>query len=164
MRAQKLFWLGGLVLAGSAVAQGTVPVVGKTADVQGLVTMSVGTTVSNVTGTLGVVDGSRFVTSSNGTVTIKLDNGCEIKLEPNQSLVVDKSKPCAALIASVQPVGAPGAVAGGARGALMAAGLLIGGGALVNAQQGSGSAPAGTGGGGGAGGGGNIPNLPPSGQ
>ena len=81
--------------------------------------MSVGTSVSNVTGTLGVVDGSRFVTSSNGTVTLKFDDGCEVKLEPNQSLVVDKSKACAALIASVQPVGAPGALAGASRGAML---------------------------------------------
>lgn len=158
MLNRKLFLLGGLLLSGAAFGQGASPVVGATAEVEGLVTMSVGTNVSNVAGNIPVIDGSRFVTSSTGTVTLKFQDGCIVKLNPNQSLVVDNSKPCAVRIAAVQAVGTATA-GGGAIGPLGGAALFGLGVAAVNSSGRSGGT---AGGGGGEGGG--IPNPPPSGQ
>jgi hypothetical protein len=165
---RKLFLLFGLLLTGTAFGQAASPVVGATAEVEGLVTMSVGTNVSNVAGTVSVIDGSRFVTASTGSVTLKFADGCIVKLNPNQSLVVDNSRPCAARIAAVQVVGT--ATAGsGAIGPLGAGALLGLGIAAVNSGGRSGGTAGGggsggSGGGGGGGEGGGIPNLPPSGQ
>ena len=160
----KLFLLSWLLLSGAAFGQGN-RAIGVTADVQGLVTMSLGTNVSTVADKLPVIEGSQFVTSSTGTVTLKFDNGCSIKLEPNRSLLVDNSKPCAALIAAVQTVGTATA-GGGAIGPLGAAIFMGFGIAAVNSVSSTRGTAAGggDGGGGGGGGGGVIPNLPPSNQ
>jgi len=169
MLDKTLFLLAGLIVSGSALAQGAAPVVGTTAEVEGLVTMSVGTSVSNVAGSVDVLDGSRFVTASTGTVTLKFADGCIVKLSPNQSLVVDNSKPCATRIAAIQPVGTATAGGGGIGG--LGAGAVLGLGIAAFRSGGTAAAGGGPGGGGPGGGGpggggqgGGIPNLPPSGQ
>ena len=144
-----------------------VPVVGKTAEVKGLVTVSVGTNVRTVTGIVPVVDGSRFVTASTGFAVIRFDDGCDVKLDPNQAYTVEAEKPCAARIASVQGLpGAAGTVFAGVDvlSPLLALGLYAGGVAVLDSLGVSAGA---LGGGGGVpnpptdpGGGGNPPNPP----
>lgn len=159
-----------LVLAGGLLASGTVwaqapKVLGATTDVKGLVTVSDGRTVASVVNRSPIIDGARFVTSSTGSVTLKFDQGCDIKLEPNQSLVVRDSNPCAAMIASIQSL--PGEAAAGAAPARSSIALLaLGAGGLAvvelnrdrsNPGGGGGVIPPG-------GGGGVIPELPISAQ
>jgi hypothetical protein len=156
---------------GPVLAQ-TPPPVGKTAEVKGLVTVSYGTSVATVTGTIPVMDGSRFVTASTGFATIKFEDGCEVVLKPNQAYTVEADKPCAARIAGVQGLpGAAGNVFAGtdALRPLLAIGLFAGGVLALNSLGGGGGGTLGAGGtvptppgGGGGGGGGTVPNPPAS--
>lgn len=142
--------LSGLLAAGSALAQAQPEIIGEAAEVKGLVTMSHGTTVGSVVDRTPLVDGARVVTSSSGSVTLKFERGCDVKLKPNQSVIVRRDETCEALIAAVQAIAPAPAAAffafpGGAAGPLIGLGIVAAGGADVGA-------------------GGNIPNLPISGQ
>ena len=86
---------------------GTPDVVGKLKNVEGLVTVSEGNQLVNAFNNAPLVKDSRIITTSSGSVELVFDNGCDIILKPNQSLVVDDGHNCAALLASVRPVGAP---------------------------------------------------------
>jgi hypothetical protein len=78
---------------------------GTVENVQGLVTVSDGTSIGNVVNGNPVIDGSRFVTSSSGSALLKMSNGCDIRLKPSQSLTVQSGLNCDALIAAVQSLG-----------------------------------------------------------
>ena len=99
MMKKCLSGLGVVVLSGLVVAQS---IIGSISEVKGLVTVSDAATVSNVVLNAPVIDGTRYVTSSTGYVTLKLDRNCDVHLKPNQSLVVDQNLSCPALIALIQ--------------------------------------------------------------
>ncbi|MBG9389048.1 hypothetical protein [Caenimonas aquaedulcis] len=93
--------LGAVLIAGAAVAQASGPaavanarIVGKTAKVQGLVTVSLGTSVSSVVNDAPVYEGSRFVTGSTGSAELDFGSGCIVALVPNQTLTVDSAATC----------------------------------------------------------------------
>lgn len=97
--------LAALLLCGTALAQGTVEppqVLGTAVSVQGLVTVSDGASIANVVDGNPLVEGSRIVTSSTGSVTVKMKEGCDIKLDPNQSITLQSNRSCEALLASIQ--------------------------------------------------------------
>lgn len=172
--------LSAVVLSGAALAQAPAPqaAVGVTVEVQGLVTVSQGANVGSVASNTPVIDGSRYVTASTGSLTLKFNDGCILKLAPNQSLTVNTAQPCPARIAAIRTLGnqaGGGVLANGGGEGLVAAGLFAGGIAAVNAAGGGSAAPVTPppGGGGGTtpvtpppsgGGGGVIPNPPASGQ
>ncbi len=138
--------LCGLIAAGSAFAQNTI---GEADEVKGLVTMSDGNTVTSVADRTQLIEDARVVTSSTGYVTLKFDRGCEVKLEPNQSLVLRRDESCEKRLAAVRTLGSAGVFAflpGGSAGPLIGLGIVAGGAASI------------------VGAGGNIPNLPISGQ
>lgn len=159
-----LFATASLLIAAAVVAQtaGTAPkraVLGKAINVQGLVTVSDANGVSRVVSNNDVIDRNRYVTSSTGHVTLKMDKGCDIELNPNQALTVEGENSCEMLWASIESLGNPagivltgGAAAGGGSsltpfvvgGAVI---LLLGGGAGGATPGGSNGAP-GPGGGG----------------
>jgi hypothetical protein len=87
MMKEILCMLGAVVLAGSALAADVV--VGTVIEVEGLVTVSNGTTVNNVVKGMPVTDQSRFVASSTGSVTLRFDNGCDVNLRSNQYMTID---------------------------------------------------------------------------
>jgi hypothetical protein len=87
MMKKILFVLGGIVLAGSTLAADVV--VGSVVEVEGLVTVSNGTTINNVVKGMPVTDQSRFVASSTGSVTLRFDNGCDVNLRSNQYMTID---------------------------------------------------------------------------
>ena len=127
------FVIGSALLCFAAVAQQQQSL-GTVGNVQGLVTDTDGTTVTSTSPGEQIVDGERFVTSSNGSVTLQLNNGCTITLQPNQAVTIDSRMTCRELLAAVSPVGGPpgGAIAAGnaARGLIFVAGLAAGGFAL----------------------------------
>lgn len=133
---------------------------GKVTEARGVVTVSDGTTVGIAERGTAFFDGTRFVSSPSGRAELTLDNGCKIRLEPSQSLVVRDKISCDALMALVQPVsGAPafagaGAISNGT--ALRVAGIA-GAALLMSRDGGSGTSSSG-------GGGGGIPVPPISGQ
>lgn len=103
-----------LAMAGAVLAQaaGARPapgkaVLGKAVNVQGLVTVSDKAAVSRVLVNNAVIDHSRYVTSSSGSVTLRMDKGCDIVLKPNDALTVENAKSCEVLWASIESLGNP---------------------------------------------------------
>jgi hypothetical protein len=48
--------------------------------------------------------GARVITTTNSEAIVKYDNGCEVRLKPNQRFEVDADKPCEVLIAQVESI------------------------------------------------------------
>ena len=134
---------------------------GKVTEARGVVTVSDGATVGIAQNGTPFFDGTRFVSSPSGRAELTLDNGCVIRLEPNQSLVVRGKVSCEQLMALVQNVPGAPVVAGAGTGSGLTGmrALGIAGAALLVAGAGGGGGSSGSGGGGG-----NIPNPPVSGQ
>lgn len=99
-----------LVSAFAAFAQASLGTVGN---VQGLVTDTDGASVSSTSPGEAIRDGERFVTSSSGSVTLQLNNGCTLTLQPNQAVTIDSRMTCRELVASVTPVGGANLAGGG---------------------------------------------------
>ena len=107
----KLFALLGSALITSAVFAQDAPSLGTVRNVQGLVTDTDGASVTSTEPGEQIHNGERFVTSSSGSVTLQLNNGCSLTLQPNQAVTINKDMTCRELVASVEPVG--GAVGAG---------------------------------------------------
>ena len=120
-----------------AMAQVVPGAVGVVQSTDGLVTVSQGNTLGNAFKEQRILDGARVVTTGTGAAVVRLiNNGCLIKLDPNQSVTIDSRLGCTAQVASIQSTGAvaagqgAGAVAAG-QGAANPAGLVaLGVGAL----------------------------------
>lgn len=102
MSFKSFFIIGSTFVACSAFAQ---TVLGTVGNVQGLVTDSDGASVSSTSPGEVIRDGERFVTSSSGSVTLQLNNGCTLTLQPNQAVTIDSTKTCNQLVSSVTQVG-----------------------------------------------------------
>jgi hypothetical protein len=120
------------LIAGTALAQERLGTVDK---VQGVVTVTDGTTGGTTATGKPINDGMRFVTSSSGSAVLRLNNGCVINLRPGQAVTVLRSMSCQELMAAVQPVGGVNVASGGSftTGALATSGLFVGGLALGKA-------------------------------
>lgn len=131
-----------LLAAGAWAQQPPAPIVGATAQVEGLVTVSIGSTVANVSNESPILDGSRFVTSSSGRATLRFKDGCIVNLGPNQTFDVDSSTDCSKRIAAVKfidvNVAGTGLLSDG-RGAGFAAVLLFAAGAAAASASGGSS-------------------------
>jgi hypothetical protein len=129
MLIKRLSLLGSLLLSGAVLAQGTsvpAPVIGSAADVQGLVTISDAVSIANVVDGSELAEGSRIVTSSTGSVTLKTVLGCDIRLQPNQSIVLGRLSTCEALLASVQSLPGSATIATNISAQLVSLALLRG--------------------------------------
>ncbi|MBC5781705.1 hypothetical protein H8N03_02035 [Ramlibacter sp. USB13] len=110
----------------SAMAQAPL---GTVTDVQGVVTATQGASGVTVAPGTAVQNGMRFVTTSRGTVTLRLNSGCTVTVPANHSVTVLQSMTCQQLTAAVQPVPAVATQAplpagvGAANGVLAAAGI-----------------------------------------
>lgn len=126
MQTKFIVILGSAVLATAAFAQDSL---GTVTNVQGLVTETVGAEVTSATSGKQIVDGERFVASSSGSVTLQLNNGCTINLQPSQAVTIDSRMTCKQLIASVVggPPGLAFASGNAAGGLLYVAGLAAAG-------------------------------------
>lgn len=102
MSIKSVFIVAAALLASAAFAQESVGTVGN---VQGIVTDTEGDSVSSTNTGEAIHDRERFVTSSSGSVTLKMNNGCNITLEPNQAVTIDSRMTCRELLAAITPVG-----------------------------------------------------------
>ena len=108
----------------SASAQTAPKPIGKMTDVQGLVTVTRGDQLVSAAKDAPFLVNDRIVTTSSGGITLDFDNGCDVTLKANQSIIVRDSRDCKALLALVTPVGGVVPVAAG--GAAVATGSFIG--------------------------------------
>ena len=134
MSIKSFVLIGSALLASAAFAQNAPPSLGTVRNVEGLVTDTDGASVTSTEAGEAIHDGERFVTSSNGAVTLQLNNGCSVTLQPNQAVTINQRMTCRELVASVEPVGGAGLglgrfVASGSpgAGALAVGGLILAG-------------------------------------
>ena len=100
----------GSLAAASVFAQAPLGTVGN---VEGLVTITDGTTGTTAAPGSVITDGMRVVTTSRSSATLQLNNGCTLTLQPNQSVTVERRMTCQELNAAVRSVGGPGLALGG---------------------------------------------------
>jgi hypothetical protein len=131
MSIRTLSIVASALLATAAFAQTPKESLGTVRNVQGLVTDIDGASVTSTETGEAIHDGERFVTSSSGSVTLQLNNGCSVTLQPNQAVTIDKGMTCRELLASVGRVGGAGALAFGGNG-LLAGGTILAAGYLVH--------------------------------
>ena len=133
-----LLSLGTLFTAVSFAQTPSPEAVGVVTRVEGLVTVSQGNTMRNAFKDEVILQNARVVTTSSGSTTIRLNNGCVIDLKPNQAVTVDFKRECKAILAAIQPagavsgVGAAGVPPGLNNAIIVGAGVLMGVG-LINA-------------------------------
>jgi hypothetical protein len=113
-----------LAFAG-AMAQSGPPSVGAVQNVNGLVTISKGNTMSNGVDGAPLTNGTQLVTGAESSVLVRLTNGCVFTVPANSSVVINNQIPCADLIASIQPVGGPVVAAGGVEAGQVAFGFGV---------------------------------------
>jgi hypothetical protein len=116
-----------MLACASVMAQGTL---GTVTNVQGVVTATQGTTATSVAPGQAIANGTRFVTTSSGSMTLRLNTGCTVTLQPGQAVTVLQSMSCQELAASVRPV-AVAAGPGFAPSPALLNGLIIAGGIAV---------------------------------
>jgi hypothetical protein len=101
MTLKKLLLAISAVAAVSAYAQAPL---GTVSNVQGVVTATQGSTgLTVVTGT-PIQSGMRFVTTSRGSATLRLNSGCVVTVPGGHGVTVLENMTCQQLTASVQPV------------------------------------------------------------
>lgn len=77
---------------------------GTVTNVQGVVTATQGASGVTVTPGTAVQNGMRFVTTSRGSVSLRLNSGCTVTVPPGHGVTVLQSMTCQQLTAAVQPV------------------------------------------------------------
>jgi hypothetical protein len=107
-----------MAFAPQGIAQPAPEPVAHLKDVNGNVLVSRETGLASGVESAALTKGSRVITTANSQVTVVYDNGCEVKLKPNQRFEVVTDKPCSELVARAEsiltePAGAM-AAAGGA--------------------------------------------------
>ena len=101
MTLKKLLLALSAVFALSAFAQASL---GTVTNVEGVVTATQGATGVAVTPGTVVQNGMRFVTTSRGSVTLRLNSGCTVTVPPSHAVTVSQDMTCQQLIAAVQPI------------------------------------------------------------
>lgn len=130
-----------LAIAPGSFAQAKEEPVATLKQVKGNVLVSGDTGLASGDESGRITKGSRVITTANSVVTVVYDNGCEVKLKPNQRFEVATDKPCSELVASAESIleepstalaaaagGAAAAAGGGAGAAAAGAGAAAAGG------------------------------------
>ena len=94
-------------------AQSPAPSVGTIQSVQGLVTISQGTTLGNAASGTPLTNGAIVVSTCGASTFIQLRSGCSVPLSPRQSVTVNTELSCDQLLNSVQQLADQCASAGG---------------------------------------------------
>lgn len=101
MTIKKLLLALSAALAGAAFAQAPL---GTVTNVQGVVTATQGATGVTVAPGQAIVNGTRLVTTSNATATLRLNSGCTLTIPPGHAVTVMQTMTCQQLAAAVQPI------------------------------------------------------------
>ena len=129
MHTKKLVSAGLGLLAATALAQA---VLGSVISVNGVATITTGTSGTVITRGTPILEGSRIISTRAGVVIFRLATGCTVHVPPGHGVTVRSNLSCRQLEASVEPVTlavtttTPGTVQAGAgsgatRGAAIAA-------------------------------------------
>jgi len=89
----------------TTLAQTPVASTGVVESVEGLVTVSQDNSLGNLVKDAKISSGARVVTTTTGSVSMKLASGCVIRMIPNQAVTIDSKLDCKALVASISSTG-----------------------------------------------------------
>jgi len=89
------------LLASAAFAQAQL---GTVTSVNGVATVTTGTSGVAITTGAPIVEGARVITTSSGSVTFRLANGCTVNVPAGHAVTVSSSLNCQQLQAAVRPV------------------------------------------------------------
>jgi hypothetical protein len=89
------------LLAAAALAQAQL---GTVTSVNGVATVTTGTSGTAITAGAPIVEGARVITTSSGSLTFRLASGCTVNVPPGHGVTVSSGLSCQQLQASVQPV------------------------------------------------------------
>lgn len=101
MTSKNLLLALSFLASASAFAQAPL---GTVTSVEGVVTATQGATGITVTPGTAIQNGMRFVTTSRGSVNLRLNSGCTVTVPPGHGVTVLSSMTCQQLTAAVQPV------------------------------------------------------------
>jgi hypothetical protein len=101
MTIKKLLVAVAAVAAASAWAQAPL---GTITSVNGVATVTTGTTGTAITVGAPIMNGSRVITTSTGSVSFRLNNGCALTVPPGHAVTVLADRTCEQLRAAIQPV------------------------------------------------------------
>jgi hypothetical protein len=102
MAMKKLLAALSTIACASVMAQGAL---GTVTNVQGVATATTGTSGAAVAPGTAITNGMRIVTTSSGSVTLRMNSGCTVSVPANSGVTVLQSMSCQQLQAAVQPVG-----------------------------------------------------------
>src|SRR3954469_25525040 len=89
------------LFAASAFAQAQL---GAVTSVNGVATVTSGTVGTAIGAGAPIVEGARVITTSTGSVTFRLNNGCTVTVPAGHAVTVSSALSCQQLQAAVQPV------------------------------------------------------------
>ena len=92
--------VGGLA---SALAHAQAPL-GTVSNVNGVATVTQGATGMTVAPGMIIQNGMRFVTTTNGSLTLNMNSGCDVTVPPGHGVTVVQSMNCQQLAAAVRTV------------------------------------------------------------
>lgn len=101
MNPKKLLLTLSLFAGVSAFAQAPI---GTVVNVNGVVTATQGASGMTVAPGTPIQNGMRFVTTSNASVTLRMNSGCQVTVPAGHGVTVLQSMTCQQLTAAVQPV------------------------------------------------------------
>ena len=93
-----------LLSATEVCAQAKPQVIAHLQNVTGNVLVSKETGLASGDESTPLTKGSRVITTANSEATVVYDNGCRVKLKPNQRFEVADDKPCEALMARAESI------------------------------------------------------------
>lgn len=93
-----------LALSALAAAPAFAQTIGTITTVNGVATVTTGTTGTAIVTGAPIVEGARVITTSNASVTLRLNNGCTLTVPGGHGVTVRSNVPCEQLRASIQPV------------------------------------------------------------
>ena len=98
---KKLLLADSLSAAAAAWAQAPL---GTITSVNGVATVTTGTTGAAITVGAPIMNGARVITTSTASVTVRLNNGCTLTVPPGHAVTVLADRSCEQLRAAIQPV------------------------------------------------------------
>ena len=93
-----------LALFAAAAAPVFAQAVGTVANVSGAATVITGSSGAPAVPGAPVMNGARVITTSTGTVTLRMNNGCTIVVPAGHAVTVQSNLTCDQLMARIQPV------------------------------------------------------------
>lgn len=101
MTLKKMLLAASALIGATAFAQAPL---GTVTTVEGVVTATQGATGVTVAPGTAIQNGMRFVTTSRGAVTLRMNSGCTVTVPPGHGVTVLQTMSCQQLTAAVQPV------------------------------------------------------------